>query len=226
MPAEITLAAEPGRATGSSSSKRLRAEGKVPAVVYGQGADPVSVAVDRRELRIALSGPAGVNAVINLEVSGSTKPAVVKALQRHPVRHNVTHVDFLVVNLNEEITMDVPVVLEGEAREVLAEGGLLEHHLTLLPVTTTPRNIPNELVLDVSGLSIGESLRVSDIKLPAGVSTAMDPDTIVVGATVTRAAVAEETEEGEEAEGAAEEGGAAEAGTRQQGEAAQAGSAE
>ena len=221
MPAEITLVAESGRTTGTRSSKRLRADGKVPAVVYGQGSEPVSVAVDRRELRLALSGPAGVNAVINLEVAGDTRPTVVKSLQRHPVRHNVTHVDFLVVNLNEEITMDVPITLQGEAKEVLSEGGLLEHHLTLLAVTTTPRNIPNELVLDVSDLTIGDALRVADISLPAGVTTSVDPDTIVVTASVTRAAVAEEEaaegEEGAEGEGAPErgeseaaEGGAAE----------------
>lgn len=221
MPAEITLAAEPGRTTGSRPSKRLRSDGKVPAVVYGQGSEPVVVAVDRRELRLALSGPAGVNAVINLEVAGNTKPTVVKSLQRHPVRHNVTHVDFLVVNLNEEITMDVPIMLHGEAKAVLSEGGLLEHHLTVLAVTTTPRNIPNELVLDVSDLVVGDSLRVSDIALPAGVSTVIDPDTMVVAATVTRAAVAEEEAEAE-GEETGEGGTAAEA----QSEAAEGGASE
>ena len=124
---EITLVAETGRATGTRPSKRLRADGEDPGVVYGQGIRPVAVAVDRRELRHALSGPAGLNAVINLDGRvGDRTPTVVKAIQRHPVRAVVTHVDFLVVNLNEEITVDVPIILEGEAKAVLSEGGLVE----------------------------------------------------------------------------------------------------
>jgi large subunit ribosomal protein L25 len=215
---EISLVAESGRSPGTRPSRRLRAEGKVPGVVYGQGSEPVSVAVDRRELRQALSGPAGVNAVINLEVGGTTKPTVVKSLQRDPVRRRVTHIDFLIVNLSEEITMDVPIILQGEPKAVLDAGGLLEHHLTALAVTTTPRNIPNELVVDVSGLDLGDSVRVEDITLPAGVTTSVDPDTTVVTGVATRAAVAEEAEaegeegEGEEGEGAGGESAAAEGG--------------
>jgi large subunit ribosomal protein L25 len=204
---EISLVAESGRSAGTRPSRRLRAEGKVPGVVYGQGSEPVSVAVDRRELRQALSGPAGVNAVINLDVGGTTQPTVVKSLQRDPVRRRVTHIDFLIVNLSEEITMDVPIVLQGEAKAVLDAGGLLEHHLTALAVTTTPRNIPNELVVDVSGLDLGDSVRVGDIALPAGVTTSVDPDTTVVTGVATRAAVAAEEEaEGEAAEGEGAEG--------------------
>ncbi len=208
---DISLVAETGRDPGTRPSKRLRAEGKVPGIVYGQGAEPVSVSVDRRELRHALTGVAGLNAVINLKVGDSTRPTVVKSLQRDPVRRSVTHVDFLVVNLSEEITMDVPIILQGEPKEVLDAGGLLEHHLTALAVTTTPRNIPNELVIDVSELSLGDSVRVADIALPAGVTTSVDPDTSVVTAVASRAALAA-IEEDEEAEGEAGEGDAAEGG--------------
>jgi large subunit ribosomal protein L25 len=200
---DISLVAEPGRGTGSRPSRRLRAEGKVPGVVYGQGNDPVAIAVDRRELRHALSGPSGVNAVINLQVDGSSKPTVVKSLQRDPVRRTVTHVDFLVVDLSEEITMDVPIVLQGEPKEVLSAGGLLEHHLTSLAVTTTPRNIPSEIVIDVADLTLGDSVRVGDVSLPAGVTTSVDPEATIVTAVATRAAV-EEEEAGEEGEGEGE----------------------
>ncbi len=209
---EISLVAETGRAPGTRPSKRLRAASRVPGIVYGQGIDPVSVDVDRRELRLALSGPAGVNAVITLSVDGATHPTVVKALQRDPVRRSVNHVDFLVVNLNEEITVEVPIVLAGEAKEVLDASGLLEHHLTTLPVTTTPRTIPNEITIDVSGLALGDSIRVGDITLPAGVVSHLDPDTTVVTGVATRAAVSaeEEAEAAEaEAEGVAEAGEAA-----------------
>jgi large subunit ribosomal protein L25 len=202
---EVTIVADTGRATGTRPAKRLRAEEKVPGVVYGQGITPVSVAVDRRELRQALSGPAGLNAVINLTVESDTHPTVVKALQRHPVRRSVTHVDFLVVNLNEEITVDVPIVLEGEAKAVLSEGGLVEQTLMVLAVSTTPRNIPNEFTIDVSDLTIGDAVRVADLVLPSGVTTAVDPDTLLVTAVATRA-VEEEAEEAEEGEGAEGEG--------------------
>ena len=98
-----------------------------------------------------------------------------KAIQRHPVRRSVTHVDFLVVNLNEEITVDVPIVLEGEAKAVLSEGGLVEQTLMVLAVSTTPRNIPNEFIVDVSDLEIGDAVRVADLALPSGVTTAARP---------------------------------------------------
>jgi large subunit ribosomal protein L25 len=132
----------------------------------------------------------------------------VKSIQRHPVRRSVTHVDFLVVNLNEEITVEVPIVLEGEAKAVLSDGGLVEQMLQTLSVTTTPRNIPNELVIDVSELTIGDAVRIGDLPLPSGVTTALDPDTPVVSAVATRAAVsaAEEEGEGEAAEGEGAEG--------------------
>jgi large subunit ribosomal protein L25 len=206
---EISIVAETRRTAGSGPAKRLRAAGQIPGVVYGHGIDPVSVAVDRRELRQALSGPAGVNAVINLDVAGTSHPTVVKSLQRHPVRRSVVHIDFLVVDLNEEITVDVPIVLEGEAKAVLSEGGLVEHQLVSLSVSTTPANIPNELTIDVSDLQIGDSVRVEDIKLPAGVTTSIDPETPIVTGVITRAAASEEEEaaEGEEGEGEAGEGG-------------------
>jgi large subunit ribosomal protein L25 len=208
---EVTIVADTGRATGTRPAKRLRAEEKIPGVVYGQGIAPVSVAVDRRELRHALSGPAGLNAVINLTVESETHPTVVKAIQRHPVRRAGPHGDCRVVNLNEEITVDVPILLEGEAKAVLSEGGLVEQTLMVLAVSTTPRNIPNEFIIDVSDLTIGDAVRVADVALPSGVTTTLDPDTLVVTAQATRAAVAEEAEEGEEGEGAEGEGEAADA---------------
>jgi large subunit ribosomal protein L25 len=203
---ETTLAAETGRPTGSRAAGRLRRSGKVPGVLYGHGMAPVALAVDRRELRHALTGPAGVNAVVQLRVDGATHPTVVKDLQRDPVRRIVTHVDFLVVRMDETITVDVPVVLEGEARQVLVEGGLVEHSLVALTVTTTPRDIPPSITVDVSGLSIGDIVRAEDIALPRGVELVTDPDTpvvVAIGATMEEP-VAEAAEEEETGEGAPE----------------------
>jgi large subunit ribosomal protein L25 len=214
---DITLVAETGRPTGSRPAGRLRATGKVPGVLYGHGMAPIALAVDRRELRHALTGAAGVNAVVQLRVDGTTHPTVVKELQRHPVRHSVTHVDFIVVRMDEEITVDVPIVLEGEPREVLSEDGVIEHPLSALPVITTPRDIPTHLTVDISGLAIGDVIRVGDLTLPAGVRTDVDPEAPVVVAA--GAAIEPEPEvaegEGEEGEGgpeAAAEGGGEAAG--------------
>ena len=118
--AEITLIADTGRPTGSPAARRLRAADHVPAVVYGKGVEPTSITVERRALRQVLSGEAGLNAVINLQVSGRSHPTVVKELQRHPVRRSVTHVDFLVVDLDVELEVEVPIELVGEAKAVLA----------------------------------------------------------------------------------------------------------
>ena len=210
---EITLIAETGRTTGSRSSNRLRHDGQVPGIVYGHGMVPVAVAVDRRQLRQALSTSAGANALIDLRVGDTTHPTVVKQLQRHPVRRTVMHVDFQVVNLNEEITVDVPVVLEGEARDVLAGDGLVEQSLNTLAVTTTPRNIPDQLTYDVTNLQIGDVVRVGDLTLPPAVTTAIDPDTAVVSAVFIQPELPEEAPaaeaEGAEAAGAGGEGAAA-----------------
>jgi large subunit ribosomal protein L25 len=209
---DITLVAETGRPTGSRPAGRLRASGKVPGVLYGHGMAPIALAVDRRELRHALTGAAGVNAVVQLQVDGATHPTVVKDLQRHPVRHNATHVDFIVVRMDEVITVDVPVVLEGEPKQVLSEGGVIEHSLSSLAVITTPRDIPTHLTVDISGLAIGDVIRVGDLALPRGVRTDVDPDAPV--AVAAGAAIEPQPEvaegEGEEGEGAPE--AAAEAG--------------
>jgi large subunit ribosomal protein L25 len=163
---------------------------------------PVAVAVERRELRHALTGPAGLNAVITLQFDGTKQPTVVKTMQRHPVKRVVTHVDFQVVNLDEEITVDVLITIEGEAKAVMAEAGVVDQQLAALPVTTTPRHIPTGFTIDVSDLQLGDIIRVADIELPAGVTTPLDPDTLVVVASATRATIADA--DLAEGEGAAE----------------------
>ena len=211
---EVTLVAESGRTIGSRSSGRLREDGRIPAVVYGHGITPLSVSIDRKDLRHALHTDAGHNAVINLEVGSDKHLTIVKDMQRHPVRNEVVHIDFLVVNRNEAVTVDVPIVLTGESQAVKEASGTVDQQLFSLSVNTTPVNIPNELVVDISELTIGDSVRVGDLKLPSGVTTDVDPEEAVAVAQVTRATIeAEELEEeaaAEAAEGEAGEGEAAE----------------
>jgi large subunit ribosomal protein L25 len=201
---EVTLIAEPGRAGGSRPSGRIRGEGRIPAVVYGHGIQPLSVSINRRELRAALHTDAGHNALIDLHVGSERHLTIVKDLQRHPVRNEVVHVDFLVVNRDEVVTVDTPIVLQGEAKQVAQANGTVDQQLFSLTVHAKPGDIPNELVIDVSDLTIGDAIRVGDLPLPAGVTTSLDPEETVVVAQVSRATI--EAEQLEEEAAAAAEG--------------------
>jgi large subunit ribosomal protein L25 len=210
--ASTVLVANTGRPTGSAASRRLRHADQVPGVLYGHGMKPVALAVDRRQLRAALSGPAGFNTVLDLTVDGTVYAAIIKDVQRHPVRRNVAHVDFIQVNLDEEITVAVPLHLEGEATAVANEGGLVDPAVDAIEVVTTPRNIPAEFVVDISAMQMDTVIRLGDIAMPAGVTAAGDPDTPVVTVLTMRAEMAEiaaadaELAEEQAAEGEAAEG--------------------
>ena len=201
---EVTLIAEPGRAGGSRPSGRIRLEGRIPAVVYGHGIDPLSVSINRRELRAALHTDAGHNALIDLHVGSDRHLTIVKDLQRHPVRNEVVHVDFLVVNRDEVVTVDTPIVLQGDAKQVAQANGTVDQQLFSLTVHAKPGDIPNEIVIDISDLTIGDSVRVGDLPLPDGVTTSLDPEETVVVAQVSRATI--EAEQLEEEAAAAAEG--------------------
>ncbi len=208
--AEIKLHASHRAPEGTRSVRRLRGEGKIPGVVYGLGGDPVTLTVDWRELRAALVTEQGLNAVIHLELDGAATPTLVKDMQRHPVRRNVLHVDFLRVDLDKTVDVEVPISLEGEAELISREGGVVDQMLTALLITAKPNDIPSGLTVDISGLEIGQALRVSDIQLPPGVTTSVDPEEAVVAGQhgVSEADLIPEGEEGEAVEG--EEGEAAE----------------
>ncbi|MEZ7962750.1 MAG: 50S ribosomal protein L25 [Ilumatobacter sp.] len=186
---ETVLIAEAGRTTGSSESRRLRTADRIPGVVYGHGMDPLSVSVARRDLRVALSGESGMNTILDLSVNGEVYPSLVKAIQRHPVKRNVQHIDFIQVDLNEEVTVNVPVRLVGEAKAVEADGGLVDVTMNVIEVTTTPRNIPSAVVIDVSEMDMETTIRVSDVVLPAGVTATADPEYPVVTVLTMRTPV-------------------------------------
>ena len=186
-----TLSAETGRTTGSSSSRRLRAADRIPGILYGHGMTPVVLSVARRDLRIALSGPAGQNTILNLSVDGSSYNAVVKEMQRHPVRRNVSHIDFVQINLTEEIVMSVPVHLTGVAKQVVAAGGLVDAAVDSIEVRTTPANVPNEIVIDITDLTPESVIHLADLKLPAGVVAIGDPDMLIATVLMSRGSTAD-----------------------------------
>ncbi|MBK5221940.1 MAG: 50S ribosomal protein L25 [Acidimicrobiia bacterium] len=203
---DVTLTATVGRPTGSRPSNRLRTEGHIPGVLYGLGQDPITLAVNHRELRQALTTDASLNAIITLTVDGTDELCIVRELQRHPVRNDVTHVDFIRVDVNAEILVEVPIVLEGEPKQVLSDQGVIDQVHYTLSVFAKPNAIPNELVIDISELAVGDTITVADIALPAGARTEADPEEVVVVASVTRAEAESEVEEGAVAEGEAAEG--------------------
>jgi large subunit ribosomal protein L25 len=204
---EVTLTASTGRETGTRPSRRLRREDQVPAVVYGEGRDAVSIAVDRRDLRRVLSTEAGQNALITLTVDGESHLTVVKELQRHPVRRDVTHVDFLTVNPDAAIEVEVPIHLVGEAKEVSQNGGITEQRLMALRVLVKPQSIPDGIEADITDLTLTTTITAADLPLPEGVELVTDPEQAIVTAELTRAAVTGLNEEGGEGEAAEGEGG-------------------
>ncbi len=181
-------------------------------MLYGHGVDPQALAVDSRELRGALQSDAGLNALISLKVDGANHLAMARQLQRHPVRGTVDHVDFVIVRRDEVVAVEVPVHLVGEALEVHRADGLVEQQLFSLVINATPANIPATIDVDVSELTIGDAVRVGDLKLPSGVTTDADPEEPIVAGQSSRVAADLEADEAAVAEGAAPEGAPADEG--------------
>ncbi len=205
--AEIPLAVQTGRPTGSRAARRLRREGLVPGIVYGHGAEPLPVAVAARDLRAALTTDLGVNALLSLQAGDKTILAMARAVQRHPVKGVVTHVDFQTVRRDEVIAAEVPITLVGEATEVLHGQGHVDQQLFTLTVRARPSDIPSSIDVDISRLGVGETIRVGDLELPPGAATDVDVDTPVATGQPPRAeaAAAEAGAEGEAATPAPEE---------------------
>jgi large subunit ribosomal protein L25 len=201
---EYKLAAENRSDAGKGAARRLRASGRVPAVLYGHGTKPQHLSVDARQFGQALRTDAGVNVLISLEVGRDQHLALAKEIQRHPVKGNLIHVDFIQVRRGEKVHVQVPVHLVGEAPGA-REGGILDQDLYQLNVEAEVTAVPEAVEADVSGLGIGEVLRVADLKAPDGAAILDDSEASVVSVvapTVEAEPEAEEAEEGEAAEGA------------------------
>lgn len=176
--AEVTLQAVKRERTGKGAARQARAANKVPAVVYGQGMDPVAVEVDRRELVTAFLTDAGLNVLLTIEVDGQRTTTLARDLQRDPLRGTLLHADFVKVDLKQEVEVEVPVHLVGEGPGV-KEGGVLEQPLFELHVRCLPTAVPESIEADVSGLAIGESLKVADLASGRDFTILNDPDSPV-----------------------------------------------
>jgi large subunit ribosomal protein L25 len=195
---------------GSAESRRLRRSGIVPGVLYGSG-EPVSISIAERELRRALTGAAGLHSILDVEIDGKgqTHASILKEYQVDPVRGVVTHVDLQEVRLDQAIQASVTVLLVGgDDAPGVREGGVLSQPLREVTVEALPLEVPEHLDLDVSGMEIGATLRVSELAAPEGVTLLDDPESVVATVTAPTKVVEPEPTEEElaEAEAAAAEG--------------------
>jgi large subunit ribosomal protein L25 len=191
-----TLNITPREPGGSRTARRLRHEGRIPGVIYGGEGDAVAFSVDARELRTALQAS---GAVVDLQIDGQATPVVVKDAQHHPLRGETTHVDFLRVDLTKKIAAVVELELVGaEDSPGVKEGGILDQPFREINVEALPTDIPESIQLDVSGLSIGDSIALSAAKVPGDVTLLDDVETIVASMLAPRLQL--EEEEGDEIE--------------------------
>jgi large subunit ribosomal protein L25 len=184
---------------GKGVARRLRAAGSVPAVYYGRGETPLSLAVQAKELESILHGASGSNVIVDLKVDGEAaadRKALLREVQRHPVKGSILHVDLQHISLSEKITVEVPVVLVGTPTGVKDGGGILEHLLREVEVECLPTDIPASISVDVSHLNIGDSVHVSDMKVEKAVVRTEAERAV---ATVVPPTILEEVKPAEEA---------------------------
>jgi large subunit ribosomal protein L25 len=180
----VKLEVQDRESRGSSESRRLRKQGLIPGVLYGRGKDPHAFCVTERELRRALTGDAGLHAILDVTLNGEkARPSILKAYQQDPVRGTLTHIDLQEVRLDQPIQARVVVELVGEPVGV-TEGGVLSQVNREITVEALPMEIPEHLDLNVIGMAIGDTLRLADLRAPEGVKFLDDPEETVL-ATVT-----------------------------------------
>ena len=185
MATNATLTATPRADTGKGVARKLRADGQVPAVIYGHNRAPQSLTLDARVLGLTLERVSAAS-VFELALGGTTVRALIREIQRHPVKRTLVHVDFQELVAGEKVTVRVPLVFVGTADGVRNQGGLLEEVTRELEISADPSSIPDHIDVDVTALTIGHPLHVSDLTLPEGVTTATDPTATVVQVSAPR----------------------------------------
>jgi large subunit ribosomal protein L25 len=197
--AEVTLEVTRRESTGKEQAKKLRRDGKIPAVVYGGHRDPVAITVDRKAVtELIQKSDHGVRSVFLLKMSGSDQQrhAMIKEVTIDPISRRMKHIDFVRVIMDEEVKVTIPVSLTGSSIGV-KEGGMLDWQLRELHVECLPNAIPDSIDVDVTPLDGHEYYRVKDLTLPEGVRVLDDPERVVVGVTHARAEVSEAAAEAE-----------------------------
>jgi large subunit ribosomal protein L25 len=184
---EVKLTAELRTEFGKGAARRIRRAHKVPAVLYGHGTAPIHISLPGHETLLALRT---ANALLSIEVNGSSQLALPKQVQRDPLKHTIEHVDLVIVRRGEKVTVDVPVQLEGEAGpETLV---VVDHNS--IPIEAEATNIPQQIVVSVEGLPPGTQILARDLQLPSGSTVDLDPETLIVNITNAPTAEALEAE--------------------------------
>ncbi|MBX3483339.1 50S ribosomal protein L25/general stress protein Ctc [Phenylobacterium sp.] len=202
--AEIVLNVEVREQTGTGGARATRRSGMVPGVLYGGAKDPVAIAVKSNEFRKALYTGKLLGHLVTLKYGQETQPVIAKAIDMHPVTDEPWHFDLYRVDEHQQIKIDVTVHFTNEdASPGLKRGGTLGVTLHAVTVSCHADSIPEEIVVDLTGLEIGDSVRVSDLKLPAKVEAAIDGDLVVASVSAPKTGLEEETAEAAEGEGEA-----------------------
>lgn len=208
MKTSFELGAEFRDDKGKGASRRLRRLGKVPAILYGGHREPRGLAVDHQKLLQMLDNERFYSAILSVRVGDQTQPAILKDVQRHPARNAVLHVDLQRVVENEKIRIRIPLHFKGEsiAIGVKEQGGIVSHQKTDVDISCLPKDLPEFIDVDVSGLALNQSLHLSDLKVPEGVELvelAHGRDSTVVSVHMPRAEEPEPTAVAAVVEGAA-----------------------
>jgi large subunit ribosomal protein L25 len=194
------LKALPRVETGKEIARKLRAEGRIPAVLYGKEMEARGLSLDLQETEYLFHRIQVENTIIDLQIEGETEPVqtLIREIQTQPHKAGILHVDFLRIQKGVAVEVEIPVHLEGVPKGVREHGGILEQQVTELRVRCIPSVIPDVVSLDVSGLDLGDSLHVSEVKLGEGVEILLDAERTVCTVAVPRAVVAEAAEAAEE----------------------------
>jgi large subunit ribosomal protein L25 len=202
MTSKPTLTAKKRDETGKGIARRIRAEGRIPAVMYGHDVRSVPLTIDAHEAEHLFRSISVDNTIVGLKVEGQRRAVdiLIREIQAHPVRGDILHVDFLRVRSGVAVEVDIPVHLTGSAVGVRDHGGILEQVTHDVRVKCVPAAIPEVIELEVSGLEVGDSLHVSDMVVPEGVEILVDPEQMVCAVAARRAAPEEFEVEVEEVE--------------------------
>ena len=208
MSMNVTLAAEKRTESGKGVARKLRAAGRIPAVVYGQGEDAMSLTVDAHEADLLFHRISVENTIVDLDIDGEKGkvPTLVRDVQTHPFKSTILHIDFYKIEKGVKVDVEIPLHLEGTAPGVKLEGGRLQQVIHDLPVSCIPSLIPDHIVFDISEMKIGDVAHVSDLSLPEGVTPTIDMERTIVVIDSPRVAASEDDEDEDGAEGAAPEG--------------------
>ncbi len=200
MATQVTLKAEVRKQKGKSITRKLRAEGLLPAVVYGAETDPIPLTLNAHDTEHLFHSISVDNTIVNLELEGEKipVPTLVREIQTDPVRSDLIHVDFYRIQTGVAVELDVPVHLEGTPKGVRDDGGVLEQPVYNLPIRCVPADIPEEIVVDVSELEIGDSIHVGELALPDGVEALLELDRTVCSVQVPTQLAADTDEPDEE----------------------------